>query len=83
MRIPEIRKELGEIAERLAVLTKELERRPAKTRAPATSAPMTHHIAIAIRAFKRAHPDASHVEIGKRYGVNPGRVSEALRGKRK
>ena len=82
MRIPEIRDELSEIASRLAVLVKELERRRGQ-RAPRNSTPMTDKLAVAIRAYKRANPDATQVDIGRRFNINQGRVSEALRGKRK
>jgi hypothetical protein len=32
--------------------------------------------------MKAAEPDLSQAEIGRRFNINPGRVSEALRGKR-
>ena len=82
MRIPEIRDELSEIASRLLVLVKELERRRGP-KAPRNSAPMTPKLAASVRAYKRANPDATQVDIGRHFNINQGRVSEALRGKRK
>jgi hypothetical protein len=35
-----------------------------------------------ILAMKEANPNLSHAEIGRQLNVNPGRVSETLRGKR-
>jgi len=43
---------------------------------------MTEALRIQIRTMKTADPDLSHAEIGRRLNLNPGRVSEALRGKR-
>ncbi len=92
MRIPEIRAELGRIASSGAVsaavarqlnkLAGELVRRKGTPRAPAKSEPMTPELRRRVRAYKRRHPDASHTEIGRKYNVNPGRVSEALIGRR-
>jgi hypothetical protein len=43
---------------------------------------MTDELKAQIRALKAADPDLSQAEIGRRLNLNPGRVSEALRGKR-
>jgi hypothetical protein len=43
---------------------------------------MTDALKAQIRAMKVAEPGVSQAEIGRRLNLNPGRVSEALRGKR-
>jgi hypothetical protein len=43
---------------------------------------MTDALRNQIRAMKNADPSLSHAEIGRRLNLNPGRVSETLRGKR-
>lgn len=94
MRIPEVRKELleiasnlegfqlPEVAERLRELEKELHRRKRSVRTPPKSKHVTPRTQAQIRAFKKANPDMSHQEIAVAMGVNSGRVSEALIGKR-
>jgi hypothetical protein len=88
MRIPEIREELNSLADhygiaRLRELAGELTRRSPGSRAPVKSRPMTPALRDAIRAYKRANPDAPQQKIADVFNVNPGRVSEALRGFRK
>jgi len=87
MRLPEVAERLRELARELACdeldeLADEIGRRPSGQRAPVTSAHMTDALRGEIRAMKAANPDLSHAEIGRRLNVNPGRVSETLRGKR-
>ena len=43
---------------------------------------MTDALTAQIRAMKAEEPNISQAEIGRRLNLNPGRVSEALRGKR-
>jgi hypothetical protein len=43
---------------------------------------MTPALQEQIIAMKAADPNLSHAEIGRRLNINPGRVSETLRGKR-
>jgi hypothetical protein len=43
---------------------------------------MTDSLKAQIKAMKAAEPNLSQAEIGRRLNLNPGRVSEALRGKR-
>jgi hypothetical protein len=86
MRLPEVATRLRELAIRLDCdelleLADEIARRPSAQRAPRTSAPMTDSLRAQIRAMKSAEPDLSHAEIGRRLNLNPGRVSETLRGK--
>jgi hypothetical protein len=86
MRIPEIADRLRDLAaERglpeLAGLADELRRRPAQ-RGPRSARPMSEQLADEIRAFKREHPGMSQVAISRRFNVNQGRISEALKGKR-
>jgi hypothetical protein len=85
MRIPEIRERLNELAAtlacpELATLADELKRRPVRRRAERVSTPVTPELRTAIRAYHTAHPAMTQAEIGRVFNVNPGRVSEALRG---
>jgi hypothetical protein len=87
MRLPEVAERLRELARELGCdelddLADEIARRPSGQRAPVTSASMTGALRDEIRAMKAADPNLSHAEIGRRLNVNPGRVSETLRGKR-
>jgi hypothetical protein len=87
MKLPEVADRLRELArdlgcDELNALADEIARRPSGERAPTTSAPMTDALRDEIRAMKAADPDLSQAEIGRRLNVNPGRVSETLRGKR-
>ena len=87
MRLPEVASRLRELAmelhcDELNDLADETARRSPRQRAPNTSAPMNDTLRKKIRAMKAAEPHLSQVEIGRRFSVNPGRVSEALRGKR-
>lgn len=87
MRLPEVAARLRELATdlgcgELSDLADEIGRRSPRQRAPTTSAPMTDTLKAQIRAMKAAEPDLSQAEIGRRLNLNPGRVSEALRGKR-
>jgi hypothetical protein len=87
MRLPEVATRLRELATELGChelndLADEIARRPARQRAPITSTPMTDALRNQIRAMKATEPDLSHAEIGRRLNLNPGRVSETLRGKR-
>ena len=87
MRLPEVADRLRELAHELNcgelnALADEIARRPSGPRAPATSAPMTEELREKIINIKDARPDLSHAEIGRILNINPGRVSETLRGKR-
>jgi hypothetical protein len=87
MRLPEVAVRLRELAidlgcNELNELADEIARRPSGQRAPITSASMSDSLGAQIRVMKMADPDLSYAEIGRRLNVNPGRVSETLRGKR-
>jgi len=87
MRLPEVASRLRALAialgcDELNDLAGEIARRPTRERAPITSVPMTDALRAQIRAMKAADPYLSHAEIGRRLNLNPGRISEAIRGKR-
>ena len=63
-------------------LADSISRRKAISHAPVSSRPMTPELAEAIRQDKAKHPKLTYQKLAERHGVNTGRVSEALRGKR-
>jgi hypothetical protein len=94
MRVPEvaarmrniaedIRGQFPPIAEELAALADELKRRPRSIRSAITSVHITPKLLNEIRQYAEDNPHFSHQAIARKFNVNPGRVSEALRGKRK
>lgn len=91
MRIPEVRSRLREIARhlpdrearQLRWLIGELKRRPRVRRAPVQSKRMTPVLQARLRRFAATHVEWSYQRIGAHFGVNAGRVSEALAGKRR
>lgn len=93
MRLPEIADALREIAEskkchkkiaaKLVELAAEIRRRRPVKRGPVISARMTEKLAREIKYYALAHPDLTQIEVGRVFNVNPGRVSEVMRGKRK
>lgn len=88
MRLPQVAARLVELSDELecpelAELAGEIGRRPSGGRAPATSQSMTPALAKNIRQIKAANPDLSQAKIASMLNINPGRVSEALKGKRK
>ena len=87
MTIPEVAERLREKASQsgdneLALLADQLRRRRAAKKAPARSTPMSDELAEEIRAYRREHPKLSQALIAIAFGVNQGRVSEALHGRR-
>ena len=87
MKIPEVREELRQMAEQLGIprlhdLADELLRRPTVRKTRVKSTKVTVDVETSIRSFARRNPDMSYVEIARYYNVNPGRVSEAIAGKR-
>ena len=88
MRLPDIATELRQLAEkhslpRLTELAENMARRKRAVKAPSVSKKVTPEMADAIRAYKKLHPDVTQLQIGVVFGVNQGRVSEVLHGKRK
>lgn len=83
MRIPEIQEQLRELSATIGVLAEELSRRSPTKRAQATSEKVTPELARAVKMYARLNPDETQAEVGKKFNINPGRVSEILRGKRK
>lgn len=91
--IPEVREELEQILRicempmlaRVVVeaAIRDLKRRPPVRKAKPKSAHAGPALRAAIRGFAKKHPGLSQLEIARRFNVNPGRVSEAIRGKRK
>lgn len=87
MSIPEVRDRLRELAveldeEELAELADQLYRRQAGKRAPRRSPVVTAEMAEEIRQYAAQHPDAHQQDIAEHFGVNHGRVSEALNHER-
>ncbi len=85
MRLPEVANRLREIAAEhkigeLEILANEIRRRPIEKRAPDKSRPMTPELAAEILDWCHTFPTQSQAEVARRFNVNPGRVSEALRG---
>ena len=91
MKIPEIRAQIlatantcrdPSLKSRLLTWERELHRRPYVRKASQHSKPTTQGLADRIRHHAVRHPHAPLQEIAVAFGVNIGRVSEALSGKR-
>jgi hypothetical protein len=93
MTIPECRNALLAIANSLAIksgctdeargirmIVKEMLRRPAVKVARTKARRVTPELQERIRAFAKLHPDMPNRDIGRVFGVDGGRVSEALAG---
>ena len=85
MTIPEIMRRLREKAaesgdEELEQLADELRRRPPVRRAPITSQKVTDELRAEIHRYAMDNPKESQAAIGRRFGVNSGRVSEIMAG---
>jgi hypothetical protein len=71
-----------EIAERIRQLANDTYRNSYKKRkADPTAKRMTNALADEIQDFAEAHPDWSNRKIGRHFGVDGGRVTDALSGK--
>jgi hypothetical protein len=92
MKIPEVAVRMREIAEEIKTqyptlatemirLAGELKRRP-PIRSAVTSTHITPKLIGEIQEFADANPHLSYQGIARKFNVNQGRVSEALRGKR-
>jgi hypothetical protein len=91
--IPQVREELEAIADsieralpvtalRLRVLAASTRRRFHGRKARAKALHVTEDMAERVRAYCKAHPDLSNREVGRAHGIDGGRVSEILYGKR-
>ena len=86
MTIPEVRDRLRELADQHGIpelhrLADELYRRRHREVAQ-TARSMRPGMAAAIRRYAYDHPEASELDVANVFGVNQGRVSESLYGKR-
>jgi hypothetical protein len=84
--IPQIRERLHELAvihgiPELSQLATATYRRQ-YTRAPTTRKGLDEQLKASIRAFVADYPGMAMQDVANTFGVNPGRVSEALHGKR-
>lgn len=91
--IPQIRGRLHEIARVLDAwmpclsrelhdLAEQTKRRPPVRRVSDRNRRLTPMLAADIREYARRNPDAAQQEIATHFGLNAGRVSEAMAGKR-
>lgn len=83
MSIPEVRERLRELAEEHGIdelyeLADQMYRKSARKRAPIRSPKLTPEMIKDIREYAAANPDAHQQDIAQKFGVNHGRVSEAL-----
>lgn len=81
--IPAVRDRLRELAdehglEELRDLADQMYRRTARKRAPIRSPKLTPALAQQIRQYAASNPGAHQQDIAQKFGVNHGRVSEAL-----
>jgi len=81
--IPGVRDRLRELADEHGIdelhdLADQMYRKSAKKRAPIRSPKLTPELAKKIRKYAAANPDAHQQDIAEKFGVNHGRVSEAL-----
>ena len=81
--IPAVRDRLRQLAEEhgleeLNDLADQMYRKTGKKRAPRRSPQLTPEQRAAIRKYKDTHSDAHQQDIAEIFGVNHGRVSEAL-----
>jgi methyl-accepting chemotaxis protein len=93
--IPEIRELIGElteeskrlarrqlyIAQKISELSEETRRRT-YDRAPSTSKNVTSVVRMSVRKMAASNPDLSHQALAEAHGINIGRISEILHGKR-
>jgi anthranilate/para-aminobenzoate synthase component II len=93
--IPEIRELIAELTEESKTLARrqlyiatrinqlaEETRRRSYERAPTTSKRVTAAVRASVHLMAAEHPDMSHQALAEAHGINIGRVSEILHGKR-
>ena len=83
MSIPEARNRLNELAEEhgipeLAEIASQMYRKSSGKRAKVKSPPLTPALAEKIRAFCAKNPEMHQQDVANHFGVNHGRVSEAV-----
>jgi hypothetical protein len=78
MKLAELQIELNE---RINALMQETYRR-SYSRTPTKSKRVTPEIRVSVRKLAADFPDMSHQELADAHGINPGRISEILHGKR-
>ena len=66
--------------ERFEELIEATRRRSPVRVAPKRRRPLTEEEIMRVRVYAKRHPNASQQEIANVFGINPGRVSEALAG---
>jgi hypothetical protein len=69
------------IATKIGQLAEETRRRSYE-RAPTTSRRVTAAVRLSVRVMAANDPDMSHQALAEAHGINIGRVSEILHGKR-
>lgn len=69
------------IAQKISQLAEETKRRRFGS-APVKSRRVTDEVRASVRAMAAANPDMSQQELADAHGINSGRVSEILHGKR-
>ena len=93
--IPEIRELIGvlteesqtlarrqfQIAQQIGELAEETRRR-SYSRTPVQSKNVTNAVRASVRKMAANNPDMSQQAMAEAHGINPGRVSEILHGKR-
>lgn len=92
MRIPEIAESIrsvafdprvpGDVRQKLLTYANEMGRRQNGERRRPQSATMTPELAQAVREYHAKNQHLTQTAIARHFNVNPGRVSEALHGKR-
>ena len=69
-----------DLASRAHMLLRQLTRRKHVHRAPPTSSSVNDVIRMQVRGLVADDPDLSYAEIGRRFNINSGRVSEIIAG---
>jgi transcription initiation factor TFIIIB Brf1 subunit/transcription initiation factor TFIIB len=86
--IPEIREEMFELANQMQLMARRMKMLAQETyrrsyeRAPVRSRRITQRVRAEVHAYRHENPTASFQDIANAFGINPGRVSEILHGKR-
>ena len=83
MKLPDVKKRLDDLIVELQALSAEIPRRRPLKKGRITSVSVTPTLRKAVIVEHKINPKKSQAELAKQFGVNPGRVSEILRGKRK